>query len=456
MRLKAVEITPKGNVVFITGKNAAGKSSLLDGIMAAFCGKKYQPAKPIRDGEDHAEIVIETENYIIKRTFTAKGGGSVTVSNAEGMKASSPQGLLDKLVGEIAFEPMSFFKDSKDVKKQRQQRDMLMKLVGLDFADIDAEIAGVKDQRSTVKTSKDTYDFEAGQIAIPKDTPDEVITMGELTEKLTAATQHNKKHAEISRQIETTQKNIENINFEITHSLEHITTLKQEFETAIKNAEETHAAKEKAFEEAQIKQENLAKTLEPLIDVTAINKEIVKAEYINAHVRMKDQRRALLRKSAAKSKEYADLGKKKKTLEGKKAERLAAVEMPIAGLSVNEETILYEGIPLAQVNESMQLQIAVALSMALNPKLKVILMKGNDLDEENLETVCQMAKQRDYQVWIERWLTDKKNRTGFIIEDGSAVEAEDEDTVLAAAEKMMRDTVAAADKDLEELEKDGE
>ena len=131
MRLVAVEITPKGNAIMITGNNAAGKSSVLDAIMAAFCGKKYQPAKPIRNGQDHAEVVVETENFIIKRTFTAKGGGSITVTNAEGMEARSPQALLDKLVGKIAFEPMSFFKDSKKINKQREQRDMLMKLVVL-------------------------------------------------------------------------------------------------------------------------------------------------------------------------------------------------------------------------------------------------------------------------------------------------------------------------------------
>lgn len=37
-RLVAVEITPKGNVVKITGKNANGKSSVLDSIWMALGG----------------------------------------------------------------------------------------------------------------------------------------------------------------------------------------------------------------------------------------------------------------------------------------------------------------------------------------------------------------------------------------------------------------------------------
>lgn len=412
MRLVAVEISPQGNAILITGKNAAGKSSVLDAIMSVFCGKKYQPTKPIRDGEDHAEVVVETENYIIKRTFTAKGGGTVTVSNAEGMKASSPQGLLDKLVGEIAFEPMAFFKDSRDVKKQRQQRDMLMKLVGLDFADIDAKIAGVKTERSAVKTSKETYDFEAGQIGELTNMPTELVSMTELTEKLTEATQLNVKHADTVRRIDAGHKALTSDQEKLETNKTQIELLKEQ----LASAETKQTEDEKALNEAYAKQEELVTTLEPIIDVTAINQEIKDADAHNDNIRLTNQRKELIKKSAAKSKEFAELGKKMKGLEAKKAEKLAAAKMPIEGLSVNDETILYDNIPLAQVNESMQLRIAVGISMALNPKLQVILVKGNDLDSASLETVCKLADEKGFQVWIER--IEESGKIGFYIEEG--------------------------------------
>lgn len=433
MRLVAVEISPQGNAILITGKNAAGKSSVLDAIMAVFCGKKYQPAKPIREGEDHAEIVVETENYIIKRTFTAKGGGTVTVSNAEGMKASSPQGLLDKLVGEIAFEPMAFFKDSRDVKKQRQQRDMLMKLVGLDFADINAEIAGVKTERSAVKTSKETYDFEAGQIPERDEVPTELFSMSELTEKLTIATKHNKDQTEIIKQIEVAEVDTTSTKEKLEANKAAIGTLKKQ----LAFAEQQKANNEDLLGKFQAERERLVSTLEPVIDVVAINEEIKDADTINDKIRQRKQRTELLKKSAAKSKAFAEFGKKMKALEVKKAERLAAVKMPIEKLSVDEETILYDNIPLAQVNDSMQLRIAVAISMALNPKLRVILMKGNDLDSASLEAVCKLAEEKDYQVWIEKVSDDKKNKTGFIIEDGSIVPADETETLFTDKEKVQ-------------------
>ena len=76
MRLVAVEITPQGNAIMITGKNAAGKSSVLDAIMAAFCGKKYQPAKPIRETARRRLWIWERMNSRISATLISAGAST--------------------------------------------------------------------------------------------------------------------------------------------------------------------------------------------------------------------------------------------------------------------------------------------------------------------------------------------------------------------------------------------
>ncbi|MCK9994023.1 MAG: hypothetical protein Dbin4_02543, partial [Alphaproteobacteria bacterium] len=55
-RLVAVNITPDGNIVEITGKNGAGKTSILDAIYWGLTGKDGIQSTPIRKGEDHAII----------------------------------------------------------------------------------------------------------------------------------------------------------------------------------------------------------------------------------------------------------------------------------------------------------------------------------------------------------------------------------------------------------------
>ena len=50
-RIKAVKIEPTANgLTVIGGKNAQGKTSVLDSIAWALGGDKYRPSKPTREG----------------------------------------------------------------------------------------------------------------------------------------------------------------------------------------------------------------------------------------------------------------------------------------------------------------------------------------------------------------------------------------------------------------------
>lgn len=62
-RLKAVEIQPDGDVVVIAGRNAQGKSSVLDAIWLALAGAAgaKETTRPIRD----AEITLADDERIV-------------------------------------------------------------------------------------------------------------------------------------------------------------------------------------------------------------------------------------------------------------------------------------------------------------------------------------------------------------------------------------------------------
>src|SRR3990167_5105234 len=94
-KLKAVELTfdPKENVVVVSGKNGQGKTSLLDSIWYALCGKDVVPSKPIREGADKASITVDLGDYVVSRTFTEKGS-YLTVESKDGAKYPSPQAML--------------------------------------------------------------------------------------------------------------------------------------------------------------------------------------------------------------------------------------------------------------------------------------------------------------------------------------------------------------------------
>jgi hypothetical protein len=97
-----------------------------------------------------------------------------------------------------------------------------------------------------------------------------------------------------------------------------------------------------------------------------------------------------------------------------KATILAKAKMPLEGLSVTDDCVVYEGIPLSQVNSAKQLEVGLGIAMAQNPELKVILMSGNDLDEDSLAVISKMTKDKGFQVWVERI----EGEGGIVIEDG--------------------------------------
>ena len=75
MRLKAVEITPDGTVQVIGGRNAQGKSAVLNAIWLALGGGKASKdiSRPIRDGEENASVRLDLGDLVVTRTWTQKG-----------------------------------------------------------------------------------------------------------------------------------------------------------------------------------------------------------------------------------------------------------------------------------------------------------------------------------------------------------------------------------------------
>ena len=410
-RLVAVEIKPDGNTVLITGKNGAGKSSVLDAIMAVLCGKKYSPQKPIREGEDHAEVTIQTENWIIKRTFTASGGGTVTVTNADGMRGQSPQSLLNKIVGQIAFDPMIFIDMGRTEAGKKQQRTTLMKLVGLDFSDIDEKIAGVKAERTQVRAVKETYEHDAARIEVGENVPDEEVSVADLIAEMNEAKDHNvlqesklDEAKRVSCEVDARDANICAQDECIAQQEEKLATAKKMRNDNIKLCDSLRKHGIKLSGEVEA-----IKELQPImdkIDAIAVTNEAVGDKF---------DKKEKLAKVAEMTAQYSNLGQQMKILEDSKAKRLSEAKMPLEGLSVTDDGVVFEGIPLSQVNDAKKLEIGMGIAMAENPELRVIKMKGNDLDEDSLKVVSKMAKDKDFQVWIERI----EGEGGIIIEDGS-------------------------------------
>jgi len=214
-KLIAVEITPSGNVVKISGKNGSGKTSILDSIWYALGGTSSVPDKPIREGQKSAEIELELDEFIVKRRFTQKGS-ILKVLNKDGSVFNSPQSMLDSLVGKLSFDPLKFMR-----MEPRHQFSELKSIVNIptDLDQLEVDRKNLVSCRSDLKATVKSLDSQIQEIHLPSDCPIIETPLEELMAKLEDGIKTN-------AQIEKAENAIKHFKNNITIKGQHLEELK--------------------------------------------------------------------------------------------------------------------------------------------------------------------------------------------------------------------------------------
>lgn len=397
-KLSAVEISPDGNVVVISGKNGAGKSSVLDAIEAALCGGRTLPKQPIKTGEIRAKVEVNMGEYKVTRKFFGTTS-TLTVETTGETKAkiSSPQAFLDEVVGYLSFDPLAFLK-----KQPAEQRNILMDFLGLNLDEFLNKIATIKTQRADIRKDKERWLHETESLVFTPNLPPQEISSGSLLEELNGITIHNQKcqviateNAVTSQRLSTTVKDIEAAQAAIEGWQKKLSSLQQ-----LKSNLET-----------QISHPDL-----PTKNPAGVEAKLKSLSATNEAIRTNAQKNKALTAYNGCVAEYTKLGDEIKVVENQKTQKLTETGMPVEHLTILSDGLAYGGIPLEQVNTAKKLEICVSISMAMNPKLKVLRVNGNDLDTESLLAIGRIADNQGYQIWIEKVSDD--NKIGFYIEDG--------------------------------------
>ena len=156
------------------------------------------------------------------------------------------------------------------------------------------------------------------------------------------------------------------------------------------------------------------------VDTQAIKTRMDKAEEMNNRVRQnRIYNEVDVQVSDIRKKSIA-LSDKIVGLVDKKAKLLAKAKFPIKGLAVDEEGVTFQEIPFVQCSAAQRIRVSVAIGLAMNPKLRILLIReGSLLDPKNLAAIGKMAEKANAQIWIER--VSKGKECSIIIEDGSVV-----------------------------------
>jgi DNA repair exonuclease SbcCD ATPase subunit len=410
-RLKAVEIRPDGAMVVLGGKNGAGKSSILDAIEMALGGKDRAPAVPIRRGESEASVVLELDDLKVTRTFTASGNSYLRVENKDGARFQSPQAILDKLVGTLSFDPLEFSRMAP-----REQLATLKALVGLDFSELDRKRAEVFQARAETNRAARDLRGALSNMTFHSDTPIEEVSAKALMEELRAAREINQANQRQRTELEKRRQEVQAKQGRLAEIRNEIKALEQKIRDLQSLAGQIEADIEAGIDAGK----RFAEQVEALrdVDLAAIEARIAEADEINAWVRENKAFADVDLKAEQTEAKAEALTREIEAIDQQKAEALAAAKFPIPGMSFDENGVLLNGLPFAQASSAEQLRASVAMGLALNPKLKVLLIRdGSLLDADSLRMVAEMAAAADGQCWVER--VSEGDEVSVIIEDGT-------------------------------------
>lgn len=425
-RLHAVEVTPDGSIVMVGGKNGAGKSSVLDSIAYALGGQELVPAEPIRKGETEAKIEVDLGDYVVRRYFTKKDDvtkSSLIVKNKEGITQGTPQAILDKLLGRLTFDPLAFSRT-----EGKAQRLILAKLTGADTSLLDAKRQAAYDKRTTFNREKKVIETQLGESTFEKGVPEEEIPLATVTAELEEADAKAKELAEEKNKeykLSLDAKKAEETVSLVLAGIEKKEKQIADLQALIKQDKKYHKDMIGVLEQANnAKSEQFAKVrelTEALPDTAALRAKVSEVEQTNRKVRSNLRHKALEAKLKQVAAEVAHATTAITAAEKEKSDLLESITYPVPGLGLSDDGVTFDGNPFEQASTSEQLKVSVAIGLALNPTLKVLLIRnGNALDADSLKQIAAQAAEADAQIWLE-WVTESKDGVSVMIADGEVV-----------------------------------
>jgi len=406
---KQVDIN--GRSFFITGSNQQGKSSFLQALLSPL-DAKWMPVEPIKQGEEKGFIKLaiggelegEQVEYKVECYFSpGTKRGRIVLFDKEGTQIKDGvRGILNGIIGEIGFNIMSFIKlgltDSGKVSVSgvREQIEILEGL--MPTADL-KKLYALKHEHTEKYDTRKASNAEVKRLSSLIDnspfTQEQIETyaqkkeMADELDKIDAA----KKKNEVIEQCDTF---IQNYSDDLSDINEDIVILKQQLEEkkGILQALKDKKVKVEAYLEKNPNKEDITALEESLQSISDHNTNCDKVADLHKTKEMLTE----------ESKTAETLSDRLKAIEQEKKDVFANTTMPVKGLEFDDEKVTYDGLPLSDGNipTSKLIGIGLKIGMALNPNLKVMVIKdGSLLDNKTMNYALKICQDQGYQLMIE-------------------------------------------------------
>lgn len=401
MRLKVVEINADGDLIVIGGRNRQGKSSVLNAIAMALGGEREVPAEPIRRGEEDGEVILELNDLRVTRRFEKGRTSKLEVKAKEGYRLGSPQKILDSLIGglknlRLTFDPLDFVR-----AEPKKQFEILKQIVTIDLEGLEDERQRLYNVRTEMNREIKRLEGALQEAPCHDDAPADETSVVDLIKERDQLSKMNQENQATRARFNEQRNRLLNKANELDRAKALVSRLENELAIEAENVQ---------------RMEMIVEHLEDH-DLSVLDERVSAVEETNRRAREnreRDRIEAELEEQVLESKEITT---RINTIDEEKRRRIAEAPFPVDGLGFGEEGITFNELPFDQASQAEQLRVAVAIGLAMNPKLRILLIRdGSLLDRDNLALIATMAKEAQAQLWIER--VGEGEECSVIIEDG--------------------------------------
>jgi hypothetical protein len=410
------EVEFNGRSAIIAGPNEIGKSSLIQAILSPL-NAKFMPVEPIKKGEEKGKLELtiagkingEEQHYVISTYFSPEHSrGRLVMESEGGAKISGGKATLNEIIGNISFDVFEFIRlgrteggkaSEAGVKKQIEllksfmPNDVLRKL-----HELDAERAKKYSTRTDVNSEVKYIDslikgthYTVEQIEKYSE-PQSALSIQESIDK---AKKRNDNYDACEKVKNETPGNIKDFEDDINLAEAKIKELQQMIE---KYKSEIESANKKCKQAVEWMEGKAKVDLKPLYDsfdgITEHNSHVEKIKALKEH-------ELNLKK---KQDESNQITKDIEKIDQDKKDIFKSSTLPVPGLEFDENQVLFEGLPFNedQIPTSRLIEIGLRLGAALNPNLRLMVIKdGSLLDKKAMDHVLDFCDKNNYQILVE-------------------------------------------------------
>ena len=411
-KIRAVSLEPsKNGLTVIGGKNAQGKTAVLDAIAWTLGGNKFKPSEPKRDGSMVAPILkVELSNgLIVERTGK---NSDLKITDPSGEKAG--QKLLDSFISELALDLPKFLNSSNKDKART-----LLEVIGVEkeLAELELKENELYHQRRAVgKIKEQKKNIADGMDYFPEVEDSDPLSVSDLIERQQRILAKNNENRKQRLELEEMRKDYSRAN-------DNLDDLKKKIE----ELQAIYSGKKDDLDSLAKNISNKAEVISELKDESTLELEnsIANVEELNNKIATNINKSEAIKEAEELENQYNSISNELEETRQKKFELLENADLPLPDLSVIDGELAYKDSKWDCMSGMERLKVATAIVRRLQPECGFVLVDELEkFDEEELINFGKWAEDEGLQIIATR--VSSGDECSIIISDGYIEENNEE------------------------------